>query len=659
MRLPMTPGQIQAVEGTVTRAAKVAIDGLDEETRTFTLSFSSDTPYLRDRYWDQPWLETLGHKSSEVDLARLNDGAPLLYNHSRSRESRVGVVEKAWIKEGKGYATVRLSRHDRVDDLWRDLVDGVLRNVSVGYQIKERKLTKQGDKQARSPDEYRVTRWLPMEISLVDIPADQTVGVARSENYRVIDIRQEGKPDMPPETAPQQKTDTPDAGKSDADQPETPPLPDLDAARSEGESQAMKRLEIRNGEVRAVFKPFGDRFRDFESECLADPTKSVDQVRAELLKKIGEGAEPLGGDAAHQIRQGKTEMERFVDGAGQALLVRAGLEKLDQKDGNDFRGFTLLELARRCVELSGGNTRGMDKMALVGRAITSSGGDFPNLLAGTARKAMLRGYEESGEVFQEFVRIGNLGDFKSLDLVGLSAFGDLEEIKPNDEYRHGRMSDRKESIQLTTYGKMFNLSRQMVINDDLNGFTAIPRAMGRAAHRKVGDLVFSIFNNNPAMADGTALFHAAHANLLASGTAISAASVGAAKTAMRKQTDPSGNAVLNIRPAHFLVPPELEDTAQVLMTSEFDPSKTQRTPNPARGLAKVVTDARLTDADAWYFLASAQQFDTILVGYLDGNPNPYLEEKEGWTVDGVEMKVRIDAAAKALDHRTMYKNPGA
>jgi hypothetical protein len=85
-----------------------------------------------------------------------------------------------------------------------------------------------------------------------------------------------------------------------------------------------------------------------------------------------------------------------------------------------------------------------------------------------------------------------------------------------------------------------------------------------------------------------------------------------------------------------------------------------RIPNPVRNAAEVIVDARLDAASltAWYLLADPNRFDTIEVGYLDGVAAPFLDQQEGWTIDGVEYKVRIDAAAAPLEFRTLYKNAG-
>jgi len=355
--------------------------------------------------------------------------------------------------------------------------------------------------------------------------------------------------------------------------------------------------------------------------------------------------------------------ERFVSGMRNALQIRAGLEKDDPK--NEFRGFTLMEAARACLAQAGVTSMPGSKMALVAMAITHSTSDFPYLLQDTAEKAVLKGYTEADETFKTWIKVGRLTDFKAASRAGMSEFSDLDEIKEGAEFKHGAVGERREQIQLATYGKLFSISRQAIINDDLGAFSDIPRKMGRAAPRKVGDLVYAVLTGNPNMADGTALFHANHSNLAGSAAALSLSTVGAGRTAMGRQTDSSGAAnALNIRPRYLIVPITLEDAAGVLLNSEYDPdtaNKLQRY-NPARGWnLTLVSDARLdaSSTTAYFLVADQGMFDTVEVAYLDGNPNPYLEQQNGWTVDGVEFKVRLDAAVKALDWRTMYKNAGA
>ena len=625
---------------------------IDEESRLVRLSFSSEEPVTRQGFFSDPWIEVLGHKKDEADLARLNNSAPVLYNHDRSEgNNRIGVVERAWIEKGRGHAEIRLSKRAEIEGIWQDVRDGILRNVSVAYRINERRLE---EEHQDKPSVYRVVNWTPVEISLVDIPADPTVGVGRKDEISVEEER-----GLEPQPKPNQKEN--DMKKEKVEIPEHTETMDIDkvraAALDEGATLAMKKEQERREAIRAVFANYSDhvKLRDL---CLDDMKITPDKAREMLLDAIGSKEEPAVKNP--RIEVGTTDAEKFSRAAEDAIAFRAGIADKDAKP-SELHGYTLLEMARKCLELHGVRTERLDKRELVGRAATHSASDFPKILENNARKAMLRGYDEAEEVFPRFTRAGNLSDFKQHSRVGLGTFGTLEEIKEGASYKHGTIGERAEPIKLATYGKLFSITRQAIINDDLTAFTEIPRKMGRAAARTVGDLVFSILTSNPLMSDGIALFNTAtHKNLASSGSAITAASVGAGRTAMRTQKD--GDATLNIRPAFLVVPAALEDVAVVLMTSETDPGQANsRKPNPVRNAAEVIVDARLdvNSLISWYLTADPTTYDTIEVGYLDGIAAPFLDQQEGWTVDGAEYKVRIDAAAAPLEWRTFYKNPGA
>jgi len=167
---------------------------------------------------------------------------------------------------------------------------------------------------------------------------------------------------------------------------------------------------------------------------------------------------------------------------------------------------------------------------------------------------------------------------------------------------------------------------------------------------------------NPLMADGVALFAGGHNNL-GTGGALATGTVDELRALMAKQTD--GNATaLGITPAYLVVPEALRGQAIITVESETEIAASQnnsRRPNSVRNIAEVISDARL-DADsatAYYLIANPALFDTVEVAYLDGVKVPYLEQKDGWSVDGSSFKVRIDAGVKALDYRTMAKNVGA
>lgn len=202
----------QRVEGVVHRSGTIALRSADTPTTDqpaeegllrLTISASSEIPYLRQSWWDDPWVEVLGHKSTECDLSRFETGAGvILANHDRYTAvgdtplASIGAIEASRLANGRLEVDIAISRREALADLRQDIADGLVRNVSIGYLINERVLTRQGkDGEA---DEYRVTNWMPFEVSLVDIPADASVGLGRAldapdpknpqSRYRVIDI---------------------------------------------------------------------------------------------------------------------------------------------------------------------------------------------------------------------------------------------------------------------------------------------------------------------------------------------------------------------------------------------------------------------------------------------------------------------------------------
>ena len=157
---------------------------VDEDARTVELSFSSESPVER-----AFGTEVLDHSPDSVDLSRLNDGAPLLIEHDRNQQ--VGVIESARVDEDKvGRAVVRFSKSALGQEIFQDVRDGIRRLVSVGYQVNE--FAK--EKAEAGLETLRAIDWLPLEISLVAIPADGNVGVGRSDETNRTDINSNEEP---------------------------------------------------------------------------------------------------------------------------------------------------------------------------------------------------------------------------------------------------------------------------------------------------------------------------------------------------------------------------------------------------------------------------------------------------------------------------------
>ncbi|KGF97604.1 hypothetical protein EU96_1318 [Prochlorococcus marinus str. MIT 9302] len=138
----------------------------EDQADTLKFSFSSEKPVSR-----YAFDEVLDHSEDSVDMTRLNAGAPLLFNHNPDKP--IGVVQRAWLDNRKGYARIKWGTSQLAEEIRRDVENGILKSISVGYRIEE----------ADTEEKYgvvRATSWTPYELSVVTIPADHSIGIGRS-----------------------------------------------------------------------------------------------------------------------------------------------------------------------------------------------------------------------------------------------------------------------------------------------------------------------------------------------------------------------------------------------------------------------------------------------------------------------------------------------
>ena len=599
------------------------------------LSFSSETPYTRSSWFDEPWVEILGHKSSEVDLSRLNSGAPVLANHDRgatastSPMASIGVVDKAWIEDGVGRAEIRLSRRPEIAGLLQDIADGIVRNVSVGYQINERTLLRS---HSDAPDEYRVTSWTPMEISLVDLPADATIGIGRSQNFEVVQLPDSGDTKRKESAMDNQEHDQ----------------SNLDVIRREAIAAERARVTEINEAVRGLRLD-----QSFADELIAKDT-SADEARRLAIAKAAERSNDTIKPPMGHIETLADEVETRRAGVEEALLHRYNPAQHKLSDnGKRFSGLSLIEIGRELLTQRGVDIRGMSRDQIATRAMLTTG-DFPYILANVANKTLRQAYEAAPQTFKPFTRMVTAPDFKTIARTALGDSPTLEKVNEHGEYKYGSVSEARETYAIASYGKIVALTRQTLINDDLSAFTRLPEMFGRAAADLESDTVWGIITANAALADSIALFHASHGNL-PTGAAISVAQLGVCRAAMRVQTGLDGRKI-NVTPRYLLVPAALETIAQQF-TSQAYAASASSSINPFAGALQVLAEPRLDTASttAWYMAADPAQIDTIEYAYLEGNQGVYLETKDGWEIDGVEFKARLDFGAKAIDFRGLVK----
>ena len=414
-------------------------------------------------------------------------------------------------------------------------------------------------------------------------------------------------------------------------------------------AQVQAELNKRNADIKAVFAPFGTTHNDLLVECLGDLSITADQAKDKLLAKLGAGTTP-SATATPYAGNGNI----VGDSVKQSLLARAGIDKdkADAKD-NAYNAMTLRELARASLVDRGISVAGQNAMGMVGLAFTHSSSDFGQILIDVAHKSLLKGWETAAENFDQFTSRGTLTDFRAAKRVGLGDFGYLPQVGEGEEYTYGTIGDEGASVALATYGQLFSITRQAIINDDMHLLTKIPEKMGQAARATIAKLVFALLTGNAIAQDGKKLFDASHKNSF-DNAALDVANIDKAIQMMNGFVNTRGEP-LAIEPDFMLLPTSLYTRAkQVLGSASVEGADINSgIINPIRDIVPTVKSARLQVADpkSWYLINK----EAIEVSYLDGIDTPYMEQQQGFTVDGVSTKVRIDAGVNVIDYRGIVK----
>ena len=629
----MSEHQKRSVLGNYCR--ETTIDHVDTDSRTVELSFSSETPYGR-------WFgnEILCHDEECINLERFNNGfGTVLFNHDR--DAVVGHIEKVWLEDNRGKALVRFDTDEQSETIFQKVQSGTLQGVSVGYAINRYEVLEDEDTKSTNGrfngPAYVVTDWEPLEISIVSVPADPTVGVGRSaeEIHTSIDTQEDNtRMDQEKNLEVQEVKSAPvETGLTQADL-----------------QKAMEQERKRTSEITAMFRDFDVEGAD-EAIVLG---KSVEEAREMVMDQL------RARNKGVSVTMGEAESDKFRAAAQDAVLMAAGIPVADAAPGaQELRGYSMVEMARESLRRESGSTVNFGDNMELARAAINSTSTFPAIMSNLANKSVMVGFNEAETTYQIWAGKGSNRDFKEAARVALSEAGTLELVPEGGQFKQDSFGEASARTKVATYGKLFSLTRQAIINDDLGLFSKIATKYGSAAKRLVNKMVYAQLTGNVKMQDNVALFDAKHGNVAGTGEALSVKAIAKAITAMRRQKGIQGEATLNITPKYLVVPPELEMTAyQIVNSTAAVDGVNSGVANPYKGRFIVVADAELTDPDAWYLVADATQHDTIEVTYLNGVETPRLETRQGFDVDGIEYKVAFDCGVSALDFRGVFKNAG-
>lgn len=620
------------------------------EQRTVELTWTTGAQVRRFDWFDGPYIEELSMDPNHIRMGRLAGGAPVLKDHaSGSIDNVIGVVEKAWVENGQGRAVVRFADDPAVEPIIAKIESGILRNISVGYQVHEYEVDKPKDK--GDMPTYRAIDWEPVEVSIVAVPADPSAQIRSQDSLHSVSIttRNDEMSDPIENPIPAEEAQT----------PESPVVPDAAEIAQRAIAQERTRIAGIRESVRMA------KLSDKVADDLINTGKPLDVARNEVLRLWSEQSDASATPSHVQIT--RDERDTRVERATAAIMARAGIlegkEADEARQGNPYRFHKLYDFAREAAERSGMKTFGADPLHVVRGAITQGTSDFPVILENTMHKSLLAAFNAASDTWSQFCATDSVSDFRDWKRIDTGTISSLDVVNELGEFTNLAIPDgQAEHISVKTRGNIVTISRQAIINDDLSYFNRISNMLGRAAARSIERDVYALLTANPTMDDGNALFSSAHANYDSSGNAIGISSLGDARNAMMSQMDLSGNDYIDgNKPVVLLCPLSKGQLARETILSVYDPetsNKLQRR-NDAYNIVSTIIDSPRLSGNGWYIFADPRSNPVIEVAFLNGNRSPYLETETGFDVDGTRYKVRFDYGVGAIGYRGAYHNVGA
>lgn len=642
----------------------------EENPRTIEFSFSSEKPAKRYRRDKKNKLveyeEILLHESEEnMDFSRLRAAGSLLYNHDSNQV--IGRIDDVYYDALNKKCRCRATFDEDYESykIMDKVKSGSIKGVSFGYIINDFELRKEN-----KVEKLLATKWTPYEITITPIPLDENVGIGRSLEGGIEEM--EEKEEIRSEEEGKKKEDSKEESKKD-DEKES----DNNAAKEEESekkeeksSEKCKKSGERELDIEmSMAKNEKQRCLDITKLCRSfnianerveefiEGDKTLDEVRAILLDEFKEKKRGLEVGGVEVTGNGRDNFTRDITSA---LMVKAGYGEGNEKEEiRNMAGMRFRDIAIQSLRLDGIDGIRMGDDELFQRALTPSGA-FVSIMDNTVNKSMAKAYQAAPTTFQEWTTKGSVSNFKPTRVYRISEAGELTKMSENAEFKFDEMKDEGVTTSVATFGTGWGLTRQALINDDLDIVTKIPAAHVVAAKRGINKLVYETLASNPTIYDGQKLFSSEHNNEGTAG-AISVESIAKFREILRKQKDLGEKQVLNIPLKYIIVPATLETLAEQVLLSAADINGAHSgVINPLKNKFKIISDAELDQYSekAYYGAADKNIAEGIRVSYLNGKEEPTLESKVAFNRLGINYRIFIDYGVDVIDYRAFTMNAG-
>lgn len=681
--------QTRTLKGTVNIVPK----SWNEEDSTLEIDFATEKPVLRFSWDDYEYYnEILEISEKAIDFDALNNGISILKNHRNDVDYVVGLTLKGWIEGKKARALIKIDDSDdpETQKFRAKVAKGLIKQISVGYEIDEYVRTKKNEKDLAETAVYKATRWRPREISFVAVPADENCGSRSIPEKEAADreLALRNSTDLHTTTLIRSNMEeedelvtTTDPVTDDSAQPKPVTRKKADTNPvdiKKIEENARKAEKLRTSSIRQLASQFG-LDEAFTTE-LIDGDANLDKVREQVLAKLAEN-DPAKGTRSQTgagivVKTDEAEKKRGI--RVMAMASRTGhfdvstVDAAIQREVGKLSGMNVLNMARMCLTEAGVDCTYLTNEEIAQRAIgpsgqrgTSSTSDFPELLGGIIHQVMLNAYEEIEDTWRQFCSTGSVGDFREHRMIRSWGLSNLPRVYETEEYKNTPLVDATgETVRVFKYGTIVNLSWEMMVNDELDAFNDYVADLTRAYYRTIEDEVYATLalnsNRGPLMSDGLALFHTSHRNLITA-AAMSTDSLDNIRYQMSIQQDAAGR-YTSFRPDTLLVNAALESKAMLYNQAQynFDVTNKPYMPNISAGLfKKIVSSPRVPTQTAYYAFAKPNVEPVLRVSFLNGKQTPVIEREDEFRTDGFSYKIRGVFGVGAIGWRGAVLNPGA
>jgi ATP-dependent protease ClpP protease subunit/phage major head subunit gpT-like protein len=347
---------------------------------------------------------------------------------------------------------------------------------------------------------------------------------------------------------------------------------------------------------------------------------------------------------------------------GDVLYARmSGKAVANGTPAEDLSGRSLLDLGAMLIQANGGKIKSWHKDRLATQVLMEGGrnstSDFPFLTQQSGQRILLDAYTAAVSPLKQIARQRSANDFRAIAVGRIGEMPELKEVKEGGEVTYGSRTEASEAFRVRTFARIFSITREAIVNDDLSAFADSARAWGIAAATvEANELYALIAGNGVVMQDGVPLWNAAHGNLAGSATALDLDGLSDGRLAIRNTKGIDGVTPLSITPKFLVTGPANETQAEKVLTA-IAAARTEDA-NVFSGKLTLLVEPRISDF-AWYLAADPAQAEAVSYAYLGGRSGPDLQSRDGWTTLGLELRAVHDFGAGATGFRGVYKNAGA